>query len=277
MYCPNKSSQEWKDLVDEVGEIEAFRSFLKYGEVRPPFVRKTLDKKNIAGLSKIFGEDLAKALITSYPKNKGRETFYIPTITDLKKWLIKDRKRAEKIITRAFEINPYLSKDAIKFFLSGIINEKNNTLYITKGFINSGSDILNYEAYQTKFAENYKFVQNLVAKYPGVFKIKDTSNPTTKVVEITQASPRLFPSEGAKRGQRDESIKEKYFPTDVEKSSVILKKIAESNHPLSKLAKHLTKYVAENDIDIELVDGELNVEWASGLYDSLENQKRCCL
>jgi alkylated DNA repair dioxygenase AlkB len=34
MYCPNTSSQEWKDLVKEVGEKEAWRNFFKYGEVR---------------------------------------------------------------------------------------------------------------------------------------------------------------------------------------------------------------------------------------------------
>ena len=34
MYCPNTSSQEWKDLVKEVGEKEAWRNFFKYGEIR---------------------------------------------------------------------------------------------------------------------------------------------------------------------------------------------------------------------------------------------------
>jgi hypothetical protein len=115
MHCPNISSQEWKDLVEQVGENEAWRSFYKYGEVRPPFIRKTLDKKNIAKLSKIFGEDLTKSMIKGYPKNKDKDSYYIPSITDLKNWLFANRKRTENAIKSAFEINPYMSKEAIDY------------------------------------------------------------------------------------------------------------------------------------------------------------------
>ena len=45
MVCPNKSSAEWKALVDAVGEFEAFRDFIENsGEIRTPEV--VLDKLN---------------------------------------------------------------------------------------------------------------------------------------------------------------------------------------------------------------------------------------
>jgi len=278
MHCPNTSSQEWKDLVQQVGEKEAWRSFFKYGEVRPPFIRKTLEKKNISKLSKLFGEELAKILIKEYSLNEGKNTFYIPTLTELKKELESSKIPTMRIITNALTLNPSLSVDAIKFFLKGIINDSNGTIYITKGFVTSGSNIINYEQTQDRFEKNYAFVQRLVAKYPSIFKIKDTDNPTTKVVKITPGQPRLFANkDDQKRGGQDERIQEKYFPTNVQKSSVVVKKIAESNHPLSKLAKQLLKYVEKNDVDIELVDGVLSskgvtYDRASGLYATGESK-----
>ena len=273
MHCPNTSSQEWKDLVQQVGEKEAWRSFFKYGEVRPPFVRKTLEKKNISKLSKLFGEDLAKILIKEYSLNEGEKTFYIPTLTELKKELEGSKISTMRIITNALTLNPSLSEDAIKFFLKGIINDSEGTIYVTKGYVTSQSSILNYEQTQNRFEKNYAFVQRLVAKYPSIFKIKDTKNPTTKVVEITPGQPRLFADkDDQKRGGQDKRIQEKYFPTNVQKSSVVVKKIAESNHPLSKLAKQLLKYVEKNDVDIELVDGELETKWAAGTYYTGKNK-----
>jgi hypothetical protein len=80
-----------------------------------------------------------------------------------------------------------------------------------------------------------------------------------------------------KRNEQDSRIQEKYFPTSVQKSSVIVKKIAESNHPLSKLAKQLLKYVEKSDVNIELVDGVISsrgvtYEKAAGLYDRVKSK-----
>ena len=33
MACPNINSQQWKDLVSAIGVREAYREFLKYGEI----------------------------------------------------------------------------------------------------------------------------------------------------------------------------------------------------------------------------------------------------
>ena len=37
MYCPNISSPEWNNLINQVGEVEAWRTFFKYGEVSAVF------------------------------------------------------------------------------------------------------------------------------------------------------------------------------------------------------------------------------------------------
>ena len=79
-------------------------------------------------------------------------------------------------------------------------------------------------------------------------------------------------STATKKGGQDEKIQEKYFPTTVQKSSVVVKKIAESNHPLSKLANQLLKYVEKNDVDIELVDGPLENERFAGVYIRTKNK-----
>ncbi len=52
-------------------------------------------------------------------------------------------------------------------------------------------------------------------------------------------------------------LKEDYFPTsDISSVSQILFKVANSNHPLKEVAKHLMKYAAINDVVISLKDVE---------------------
>jgi hypothetical protein len=61
------------------------------------------------------------------------------------------------------------------------------------------------------------------------------------------------------RGDVDLALKNKYFPdSDVVESYDILEKIANSNHPLNKLANHLLKYVSTNNVNIELVNKLIN-------------------
>lgn len=84
--------------------------------------------------------------------------------------------------------------------------------------------------------ENYKVVQN------------------NKKISVNQVRVKPVESRESKRGQKDLKIREKYFPTKTVKSSEVLKKIGESNHPLSKLATHLQKHISKNDVDIELID-----------------------
>ena len=94
--------------------------------------------------------------------------------------------------------------------------------------------------------ENYKVVQN----NKKISVNQDRVKPEVK--ELFEEKP--LESRDSKRGQKDLKIREKYFPTKTVKSSEVLKKIGESNHPLSKLATHLQKHISKNDVDIELID-----------------------
>lgn len=72
----------------------------------------------------------------------------------------------------------------------------------------------------------------------------------------------------------DVNIREKYFKnSDVVKVSEVLNKIAESNHPLNKLAQHLKSFANINDTDIALynqVSFNNNPNFLSGgYYDQL--------
>lgn len=71
----------------------------------------------------------------------------------------------------------------------------------------------------------------------------------------TTSEPVVLGSESrATRGGKDLEIRKKYFPTNKVKSSEVLKKISESNHPLRKLAAHLQKHISKNDVDIVLLN-----------------------
>ena len=74
----------------------------------------------------------------------------------------------------------------------------------------------------------------------------------------------------------DANIREKYFKnSDVVKVSEVLNKIAESNHPLNKLAQHLKSFANINDTDIALynqVSFNNNPNFLSGgYYDPINN------
>jgi hypothetical protein len=55
--CPNKSSKEWKDLVSQIGEFEAYRAYLKLGDGNIPSLEKTSSFKKEENFSEesLFG------------------------------------------------------------------------------------------------------------------------------------------------------------------------------------------------------------------------------
>ena len=74
--------------------------------------------------------------------------------------------------------------------------------------------------------------------------------------KVTSKSTVLGSESRAARGGKDLELRNKYFPTKIVKSSEVLKKISESNHPLNKLATHLQKHISKNDVTIELITEE---------------------
>ena len=59
MLCPNLSSPQWKALVERVGETEAWREFLKYGEIPSEDIYKSIKTKTTEEIA----EGINKSLI----------------------------------------------------------------------------------------------------------------------------------------------------------------------------------------------------------------------
>ena len=92
-----------------------------------------------------------------------------------------------------------------------------------------------------------------------------------------QASAQQMASE-TKDNSIDLNLRDKYFSTgNVQKTSDILQGIANSNHPLNKVANHLISYAKINNVEITLDDVPFysnintNVKRSSGYYSPTEN------
>lgn len=152
MSCINKSLKEYKDIV------------------------------------KIYGDDLADAMVRSYPKNytkKEDEDFYIPTKRELNDWLHKSREASKDFFEDAIRVNPYMDKNAIISALKGILRKKDNTAFIISGWVHAGSLVNKEEVLKNIFRRNLKVMQDLASKFPNIFKIVDTKTDYVKIVEIT--------------------------------------------------------------------------------------------
>ena len=86
--CPNTSSQEWSNLVNQVGEVEAFRDFYESGTIRPAsqvinkINERTTEETNTIGAvsylqqqvinyNNITGDSIASNLLSRLNSNLG--------------------------------------------------------------------------------------------------------------------------------------------------------------------------------------------------------------
>ncbi len=82
MHCPNINSPEWNSLVKEVGEVEAWRTFFKYGEVVPvtevtlkPGVQEVFNlNPELASIG--TAEQYSQYLDTIFPDSKVKDIVY---------------------------------------------------------------------------------------------------------------------------------------------------------------------------------------------------------
>jgi hypothetical protein len=145
--------------------------------------------KSLPGYKKIasiFNEDLAEKIIRGYSKNvkKLKDDFYYPTLPEIKKWVTGDKLAVYNTVVDALTVNPFLSEQGIRSFLSGVVTKYNDAFFITKGNLNE-SLTLKQEYIETIFKPNYDIMKRLEERFPDIFKIKDTKSTYTKVVEIT--------------------------------------------------------------------------------------------
>jgi hypothetical protein len=89
-------------------------------------------------------------------------------------------------------------------------------------------------------------------KIKGLDTTKDTEKKTPPDAPKRRSRPSPPSAITQRRNVPDVKLREKYFnDNDTQKSSVVLSKIAESNHPLAPLAKQLSNFIVE-DFDITL-------------------------
>ena len=150
--------------------------------------------KGYKALANIYGDALAEAFVRSYPLNKRGENvdYYIPTNTEVKFWLTEQKNNISKNIKRALKINPYISEDAIKHLLKGVISKYKGTYFITTGWLYNGSQTLTQETLKTVYEPNLKIMEGLYQEFPEIFTLRSTKNSNTVVVEIT---PQVKPEE----------------------------------------------------------------------------------
>ncbi len=227
-------------------------------------------------LEKSFGQTLAEVFVREYSHSvkRLRDDFYYPSIPELKKFMVNNRKQIFNIVSYSLDTNPNLSKDAIRILLTGVIHTYEGQLMITSGSVQSSSLIINEDQLATVFRPNLNVMMALVKKYPGKFAIRDGKYRSySKYIDIN-APEKTGPAEEARRvGRPDPQIREKYFKDgDTQRASSILEKIAASDHPLNKLASHLLKYAKTIDVKVTLEDKPYidnkgsDIKRASGVY-----------
>ena len=237
-----------------------------------------ISNPNFIELEEFFGTTVATAIVKDYSeKAKGLlDDYYYPSLKELKKWMEVNNKDKTKLLRFSMRNNPNLSENTIYKLLKGVVHKYNNKIYITRGFTNSKSSVHNYEQIKTTFEPNLRIVRDLENKFPDRIRIIDGDSPLTKRVEIYP--PMGIPSEGISGSVPDVKVREKYFNTgNIQKTSDVLKKITESEHPLSKVAERLVKYAKINDVDIVLdnvksYEGVTQVPSAIGYYSPGDNK-----
>jgi hypothetical protein len=181
--------------------------------------------KGYKALANIYGDALAEAFVRSYPGNKSGENvdFYIPSSAEVKTWLTQQKSNISKNVKRALEINPYMSEDAIKSMLKGVISKYKGTYFVTTGWLFSGSQAVSKETFNTVYKPNLAIMEGLLDKFPDIFTLRGTKNTNTVVVEIT---PREKPEEEEVVGE------EEPVTSDLTRSVETYKSLVEQNNGL---------------------------------------------
>jgi hypothetical protein len=174
-------------------------------------------------ISELYGDDLADAMVRSYPKNfnnKNLEEFYIPTKKELNKWLHSSKEETKSFFTDAIRINPYMTKEAIIASLKGIIRKKDDLVFIITGRVNAGSLINKIEVLKNIYKINLNIIEGLAIKHPNIFKIINTKTNYVKIVEITpNKKPEPKSTQDSLFSQEEANIKpgvEKLFDSNPE-------------------------------------------------------------
>ncbi len=147
--------------------------------------KNTLEYKRLVAA---FGDKLAEAFVRGYSKNvKGlSDDFYFPSVKEVTEWLTKDKKEIPNHITRALELDPLMSTDAIKRLLKGVIHDYKGTTFLTSGPFNIHT--ITQEVRDAIYLPNFNVMRELENRHPSIFRMGYTKSPYRKIVEITPLS-----------------------------------------------------------------------------------------
>jgi len=128
MHCPNINSPEWNSLVKEVGEVEAWRTFFKYGEVVPvtevtlkPGVQEVFNlNPELASIG--TAEQYSQYLDTIFPDSKVKDIVYHGSIYDNKQKF----EKSTRVSGNYFAVNP---NEALQHAQRQLQNKDNAVLY----------------------------------------------------------------------------------------------------------------------------------------------------
>lgn len=215
--------------------------------------------KAYKSLQSVYGDALAEAFVRGYPTNKGKTgemEFDIPTRNEVKDWLTQQKQSIPRYIQRAMELNPYLSENALKSMLKGVISKHKDAYFVTTGWLFSGSEVLGEEVFETIYKPNMQVMEKLQEMYPDIFTLRATRNKYTTVVEIT-------PREKLEEEVENEELEEDELKTDqpeLEESIRTYQEIVRMNNgrkPVEFMAGNLKWFLNPNGL-YNLVDKNTN-------------------
>ena len=154
--------------------------------------------KEFKNLEKVYGPELAESFVIGYSRSVKKlmpnEDFYYPTLTEVKNWLTESKNQISRNVTRAVEVNPFITEKALLSMLKGVVSRfsENKKLYVTRGNTNTGSTILTAEALRDVYENNLKIVKALENRFPNIIQTKQSQyNEYTTEVIFTPVTSRI--------------------------------------------------------------------------------------
>lgn len=154
--------------------------------------------KEFKNLEKVYGPELAESLVIGYSRSVMKlmpnEDYYYPTLREVKKWLSDNKDEISRNVTRALEVNPFITEKAILSMLKGVVARDSRTkkLYVTRGNTNTGSIILTAEAIRDVYEKNLGIVKIIEKRFPNLIQTKPgASNIYSTEVNITPVTDRI--------------------------------------------------------------------------------------
>lgn len=219
-------------------------------------VRSLKEFKNLAN---VYGPELAESFVIGYSRSVKKlmpnEDFYYPNLTEVKNWLTESKNQISRNVTRAVEVNPFITEKALLSMLKGVVSRYSvdKKLYVTRGNTNSGSVIYTAEAIRNIYENNLKIVKALESRFPNIIQTEQ-SNTNTYSTRVT-ITPIVDRVEGDATQERAAEVMALYtkFPMskqtqELERAREIAGKLAEKFAKAFNMSYNLITSAEAEDI-----------------------------